>query len=155
MEAERWMTIAREELGAGIREYPGAKNNNPRILEYLHTTGSWWKTDEVPWCAAFVNWVLLTAGCLGMHCPRAASWVHYGAGLSVPCYGSVVVLRPGGTQAISGHVGFCTGWDKSSIQLLSGNYHDQITVSSFPRSRERRDGYRWPLSPSEVGGVDT
>lgn len=145
MNASRWMTIAKQELGANVAEYPGKENHNPRIMAYLHTTGSWWTTDETAWCSAFVNWVMKKAAFAGTDSARAASWAHYGTGLSVPCYGCIVVLTPGKDQATSGHVGFCTGWDKQGIYILGGNQGDAISVKRFPWARERSDGYRWPM----------
>ncbi|MGR2462212.1 hypothetical protein ACUX4R_25305, partial [Salmonella enterica] len=50
---EKWMTVARGELG--VKEYSGKFNNNPRILEYHKTTSLGASEDEVSWCASFVG----------------------------------------------------------------------------------------------------
>src|SRR6185436_11178789 len=57
--AKRWMDIARAEIGQG--EVAGSRHN-PRILEYHASTRLKPNTDEIPWCASFVNWVMQQAG---------------------------------------------------------------------------------------------
>jgi uncharacterized protein (TIGR02594 family) len=49
------------ELASGVAEVVGVEHN-PRILEYHTATSLGASEDEVPWCAAFVNWCLLQAG---------------------------------------------------------------------------------------------
>src|SRR4051812_16687744 len=47
-----WMTIAKQELDAGVKEGPPS---NPRIAEYFETTVIRPQPDSTPWCSAFVN----------------------------------------------------------------------------------------------------
>jgi len=132
-----WMGIARGELGQ--TEVLGTSRNNPRIMEYLHTTGSWWQNDETPWCAAFVNWTTQNSGNGGTNSARALDWQNYGQSLNNPAYGSIgVMTRTGG-----GHVGFVAGQTANGdIVLLGGNQNNSVSFATYPRSRFV--GFRYP-----------
>src|SRR5262245_10482745 len=54
--APQWMEVAALELGVHEDARPGY--HNQRIVEYHKTTSLAASSDEVPWCASFVNWVL-------------------------------------------------------------------------------------------------
>lgn len=84
-----WIAIARGELGQ--RDYPGPRYN-PRVVEYLNTTGLQANDDETSWCSAFVNWCMLQARQRGTNNAAAKSWLTYGQALSNPRPGCVVVL---------------------------------------------------------------
>lgn len=90
---EKWMTIARGELG--VKEYSGKFNNNPRILEYNKSTSLGASEDEVSWCASFVGWVMQQAGFTSTRSALARSYLTWGSALSAPQYGAVVVFRRG------------------------------------------------------------
>lgn len=55
-----WYTIAKRKKGGAANRDP--KAHNERILAYHETTTLKATTDEVAWCAAFVNWWLNAAG---------------------------------------------------------------------------------------------
>jgi uncharacterized protein (TIGR02594 family) len=97
------MGRAKGELGTA--EIEGSKHN-PRVLEYLHTTGSWWRDDETAWCSGFVNWTTVHSGIGGTNSARALSWTGYGQTLNNPAVGSIGVIDWGGGK---GHVGFVAG----------------------------------------------
>ena len=84
-----WVTFARGELGQ--RDYPGPRHN-PRVVEYLNTTGLQTNADETSWCSAFVNWCMLQARYRGTNNAAARSWLAYGQALSSPRPGCVVIL---------------------------------------------------------------
>ena len=129
-EAERYI---------GVKEIPGLKHE-PKIIE-------WWKaikrggikTDEVPWCAAFVGACLENVGLASTRFESAKSYLNWGAPLAVPVYGCVVVFeRDGG-----GHVGFLVGKDQQGrLMILGGNQGNQVSVAPFDHTRVA--GYRWP-----------
>ena len=50
-----WYNIALKERG--VIELPGPRHN-PRILEYHRASNGNFDSDEIPWCASFVNWCL-------------------------------------------------------------------------------------------------
>lgn len=142
-----WVAIARGELGQ--RDYPGPTHNNPRILEYLRTTGQQTNADETSWCSAFVNWCMKQSGRSGTNNAAARSWLTYGQALASPIPGTIVVLWRESPSSWKGHVGFFDGWDVGNrVRLLGGNQGggvdwDEVCVATFPQ--ERVLGYRWPL----------
>lgn len=132
-----WIAEARRNIGT--REIKGPKHE-PKIL-------AWWKAikragikdDETPWCAAFVGGCLEAAGIVSSRFESAKSYESWGAPLSAPAYGCVVVFsRDGG-----GHVGFVVGRDeRGGLLVLGGNQGDAVNIKSFDRSRVT--AYRWP-----------
>lgn len=136
-----WMTIAEAELG--VHEVKGV-NHNARILEYHKAT--WLKAteDEVPWCAAFVSWVLLRAGCESPMTPRARDFANASEVVAIDeaRHGAIVVMtRKGG-----GHVGFLVDKRGDKIRVLGGNQSDSVNIATYPASRVV--AYRWPKQAS-------
>ncbi len=131
-----WITVAKEELGEA--EVFGSTHND-RILEYHKATTLKAKEDEVPWCSAFVTWVLETSHYLSTKSAWARSYIGYGILLEKPLYGCIVILSRG-TE--SGHVGFYMGEDEKNIRVLGGNQSNKVCVANYPK--ERVLAYRWP-----------
>src|SRR5262249_13372971 len=81
-DAASWMNFAKAEaaLPAIERSQWPDPGENPRILRYFHEgVGSWFtdvdtEGDEIDWCAAFVNWCLVSAGYVGTQHPGARSF---------------------------------------------------------------------------------
>lgn len=130
-----WLVEARKYLG--VREIPGV-NHHPRIV-------SWWKaikragikTDEVPWCAAFVGAMLENVGLRSSRYESAKSYLTWGTGLSAPVTGCIVVFPH--------HVGFLVGVDSfGRLLILGGNQSDEVNIRAF--QRERVAAYRWPVA---------
>jgi len=140
-----WLTIAQGELG--VHELPGS-TDNPRVLEYLATVGMRHEHDECPWCSAFVNWCLVTAGFAGTHRPNARSWLNYGLPLSLfgPEIGSVAVFsRP--PDPAHGHVAFFLAFSGSEgVLVRGGNQGNRVCDAIYPR--ERLLGFRRPVRSS-------
>lgn len=125
----------------GIKEVGGTVDN-PMIMSMLTLDMDWPKNDEVPWCSAFVNYV-----CWLLRLPRsknlrARSWLQVGAAVpleqAAPGF-DVVVLKRGTDHGINvidapGHVGFYSGHDVASIEVLGGNQADTVKVSRYPTS---------------------
>ena len=90
------LNIALQECNAKVREIAGSQHN-PRILAYHLATALKATTDEVPWCAAFVNWCLREAGIEGTFSAEARSFLRWG--LTIPLEsieaGDVVVFARG------------------------------------------------------------
>jgi len=137
MSDPRWLTEAAKHIGT--KEVPGLKHE-PKILQ-------WWKaikrggikTDEVPWCAAFVGAMLEETGIVSSRYESAASYLNWGVPLPQAMRGCVVVFtRKGG-----GHVGFVMGKDAAgNLLVLGGNQSDTVSIRAFPLARVA--GYRWP-----------
>ena len=124
-----WLDYAMEELG--VKEIHGSKHN-PRILEY-HSVSGGFSTDEVPWCASFVNFIMLKAGYKGPKWPAAAkSWLNFGKSSGGPVLGAIAVKsRKGG-----GHVCFVLGQSKDGKYLycLGGNQNDEVNIRKYPKN---------------------
>ena len=139
MSEQTWITEAKKHIGT--KEIPGAKHE-PKIL-------AWWKaikrggikSDEVPWCAAFVGGCLEAVGIVSSRYESARSYMTWGKAIPAPLPGCVVVFyRDGG-----GHVAFVVGVDKSgNLMCLGGNQGNAVTIAAF--SRDRAIGYRWPAA---------
>lgn len=119
-----WLKKAEGEIG--VQEIKGAKHND-RVLEYHQTTGKF-GTDEVPWCASFVNWVHKQSGISGTGSALAMSYKNWGKKVDKPAYGAVAVFSHGGGK---GHVGFVVGKQGSNILVLGGNQSNQVKISSY------------------------
>lgn len=146
-----WLAVARGEIGQRERGAPGA--DNPRIVAYHQTTTFRATDDETPWCASFVNWVLIRAGYRGTNSARARDWLAWGRPLTVPQPGAVVVLhrkgggrrRDGATGSSSGfHVAFFISTTGTHVRLLGGNQSDQVKETNFALAAYDVRGYRWP-----------
>lgn len=139
-----WVKEARKYIG--VREIPGVRHET-KIL-------AWWKaikrggikTDEVPWCAAFVGAMLEESGIVSSRYESAKSYLTWGEALSKPYYGCIVVFtREGG-----GHVGFVVGKDATGrLMVLGGNQGDKVSIAPF--SLARVSGYRWPKAALFTG----
>jgi uncharacterized protein (TIGR02594 family) len=126
-----WMPIALAELGTTEDAGDGS---NPRVVEYLRSTSlgrGMASTDATPWCSAFVNWCVESAGLSGTNSAAARSWLNWGKPLEVPRRGCVVVLsRDGG-----GHVGFFLRTSPVGIWLLGGNQNNRVMEAAYHPSR--------------------
>lgn len=136
----RHMPIAWRELG--IHEIRG-RVSEQRIIAYDATTSLRATSDEVPWCSAFVNWVIQQAGYRGTGSAAARSWLNWGSTITQPEYGAITILSR--DDPAQGHVGFWVDADDERFWLLGGNQGDAVSVASF--SPNRVLGYRWPLGP--------
>ncbi len=118
-----WMPIARGELGV-------QEGHNLRITEYFTTTTLGAQPDSVPWCSAFANFCIRRSGVAGTNSALARSWLKWGEDADDFAPGCIVVLSRG--DPTKGHVGFYVGRDGADrIQLLGGNQHDSVNISSF------------------------
>lgn len=139
-EPPRWLQEARRHIG--VRELPGDEHND-LILRWLATTtlGRWARErDETPWCSAFVNAMVKSAGLEGTDSAMARSWLGWGVDCP-PRAGAIVVLRRGAPP--SGHVGFVERVDEMDavVHVLGGNQGNQVCVRPYPLSRVL--SYRW------------
>lgn len=132
-----WLIEAEKHIGT--REIPGARHE-AKIL-------GWWKairrggikTDEVPWCAAFVGGCLEAVGIISSRYESAKSYMDWGVEINQPVVGCVVVF----TRTGGGHVGFVIGTDhQNRLLVLGGNQGDKVSIAPFDRIRVT--GYRWP-----------
>ncbi|MBC8130692.1 MAG: TIGR02594 family protein [Rhizobiaceae bacterium] len=144
-----WMEIARLELG--VSEQSVGNSHNARIVEYHATTTLAARTDEVAWCASFVNWVVEEGGYKGRGSARARDWLTWGRGVDNPEFGAVTVIqaKAGGLDQATGsssgfHVAFYVSSTEASLRLLGGNQSDQVKYSNFLLRGYTVRGYRMP-----------
>jgi len=133
-----WMDVARRELG--VKEVPGARDN-PRILQYLHATKYRAPVyhDEIPWCAAFVCWVLEQCDIRSTRSAGAISYESFGRPLDVPQPGAIIVtMRRSPTNPRARHVGF---WASPGV-MLGGNQGNRVSEKDFDESTIT--AIRWP-----------
>lgn len=138
MTGPAWLDAARADLG--VRELPGAPTA-PRIAQWLQRLGAWWRDDETPWCGtACAAWMRAAGITPPAAWYRARAWAEWGAPLSEPILGCIVVFeRQGG-----GHVGIVAGVDTvGRLLVLGGNQGDRVSIAPFDRARVV--AYRWPL----------
>lgn len=127
----------------GTRELQGAKQDNPLILAFIQTCDNVPPvlSDEVPWCSAFVNFVMKTCRLPRTRSLAAKSWLTIGS--AVGSYNNaivdsdIVILNRGSNPAL-GHVGFYAGYHSDpgsnglQILILGGNQSNQVCIESFP-----------------------
>jgi uncharacterized protein (TIGR02594 family) len=130
------LVIALGEMGE--KEVPGV-GDNPRIVEYLRSVDMR-ADDEIPWCAAYVNWCLEEAGYKGTGKANAKSYLNWGYAISHPVPGAIVVFDRG-IYKWQGHVGFFLDETPSYVYLLGGNQQNKVSVRAY--GKERLVGYRW------------
>lgn len=138
---QNWLEIAKKEIG--IHEVTGGEN--PRIIEYFTAVSYHAQEDEVPWCAAFANWVLKKAGIKGTNSAVARSFEGWGEELEDPRKGAIIVFD---WQNGSGHVGFIYSWTDSSVAVLGGNQSDQVSITNF--KWDNVSAMRWPEATTQV-----
>lgn len=119
-------------LDEGTYEWKGG-DHNPRVLDYYKGAGHpEIKTDEVPWCAAFVGAKLAEVGLVGTGSLRARSYEKWGntVDLSDARRGDIVVLKRG-NSTWQGHVGFFDRVENGKVYLLGGNQNNQVNISGY------------------------
>ena len=132
----KWIEIAINELGT--QEIAGDESN-PRIDEYLRSVkipGN----DDIPWCAAFVNWVLGEANLRATGTARARSFCAIGTRCDVK-FGAIAIFERGSDQR-KGHVGFVMDSFKNKIYLLGGNQSNRVGIGMYQKSK--LVSCRWP-----------
>ena len=126
MDIPKHLIIALAELGQ--QEIEG-EEDNPRISEYLNSVNLG-ADDEIPWCAAFVNWCLEKSGAAGTKKANAKSYLNWGYHIADPIPGCVCVFDRG-TQKWQGHVGFYLDSDDNYIYLLGGNHGNKVSIRRY------------------------
>jgi uncharacterized protein (TIGR02594 family) len=102
---------------------------------------------HTPWCAAFVNGVLQSAGHQGSGSLAARSFLKWGQPVDKPSKGDIAVFSRGSNTA-KGHVGFYMGETSEGIQVLGGNQSDSVTTTTYAKGRLL--GFRKPPKSAEI-----
>lgn len=128
----------------GIQEIPG-KRSNPQILAMLRLDDEWPEDDAVPWCSAFLNYVMWILDLPRSRSLRARSWLNVGRPIPLHLaqvgFDVVILSRGSGTQPgpdvidAPGHVGLYAGVEGEKILILGGNQGDSVNIGRYPRER--------------------
>ena len=123
--------VALGEWGESVRA--GAASN-PRVMEYLKTVGLA-SSDDISWCAAFVNWCTIKAG-INSRPARAASarsWLEVGAPVTVAATGDLVIFWRESSHSWKGHVGiFIRPAPQDGVYVLGGNQGGRVGIAAYP-----------------------
>ena len=133
--------VARAEMNLAVTETPD--ESNARILMFNATTAGGEETSDTPWCSSFVNYCVkqVPAVAPGTNSKQAQSWhlQHWHQDVTHnPTEGDIVVFErrqgSGDGPVLGGHVGFfiSRSQDEATFQILGGNQHKTINISSFP-----------------------
>lgn len=135
-----WINEAASFLG--VAEIPGSANN-PQILEFLASSIKT-NTEETPWCAAFVNYILARVHLSGSRSAMARSFETSKnfIKLDEKTSGAIVTRYRGTKQSGFGHVGFAVCFKPGYVGFLAGNQGDKVSVSWHPEKYVT--GYWWP-----------
>ena len=122
-----WVKTALKEVG--VMEIHGKKHND-RVLEY-HLVSGGFSEDEVPWCASFINWVMLQHGYKTVKYPaRAKSWLQFGKSSTIPIVGAIAIK----SRHSGGHVCFVVGQNmQGDIYCLGGNQNDEVNIKLYKK----------------------
>jgi uncharacterized protein (TIGR02594 family) len=136
--ARYFLSVAQGGQGADLRSYAMAWPHywNPVIVEFFRKIRSTSQGDTTAWCAAFMNYCLMSAATsrplpAGSAPPtRSAasrSFRIWGQKTDAPTPGDIVVFADKGDDA-HGHVGFFLAQDDTRVLVLGGNQFDGTPV---------------------------
>jgi len=137
-----WLRLAMSEMGQ--TEIPGP-DANARILTYHSHTTLKAGSDEVPWCSAFMNFIMAQSDIPGTGSAAAMSWKDWGRSWEPqdgPIGAIAVFSRPTPTNPNAGHVGLIWWHLGGSILILGGNQSNQVRISNY--RLEGLVSVRWP-----------
>lgn len=145
-EMKPWMEVAYSLKGE--KEIPGGKHN-PKIVEFFKASGLKVFNDETPWCDAFVDYCIASAGYTpspGALARDELKWEGFEEVDEDEIREGDLVIFARGSASWSGHVGFFVGWKNNDpesrvLRILGGNQSDQVKISEFPAD-DRVLGYR-------------
>lgn len=122
-----WLIWASAELGQ--KEIFG-KKANPRIVHYHSFTDLGASSDEVAWCASFINAALIEgAGIEGTRSASAASFKDFGKQVKSNRLGAILLKET--NTGSHRHVFFCVGSHGDAIFGLGGNQSNAVTVAVY------------------------
>lgn len=154
---QRALVQAAEEIGQ--REKPGS-GENMRIQEYhryAERDNDKALSEEIPWCASFVCWVLEKVGMGSTNSRAARSYEKWGVSTKHdPWPGDIVVFWRGRRDGWQGHVGFLVKKEGNTVYVLGGNQSNSVNVTAYTTDRLvdiRRSSLHRKLADSEVASL--
>jgi uncharacterized protein (TIGR02594 family) len=110
--------------------------SNPNILQTYRVCGFNYTSDQTPWCAGYVSWVLETAGIQNPRSLGSQVYARYGAEVDWRTWEEVrpndIVVFRSRTRS-GGHVGFFRGYNPNTnrVAILGGNQANTVKISNF------------------------
>lgn len=107
--------------------------DNPKVVAYYKDAGHPGKTEDLPWCAAFVGAMLHRAGDKGTGMLTARSYLEWGVPVDRKdaVEGDIVIFKRG-NSSWQGHVAFFVKDNGSTISVLGGNQADAVNRRAYP-----------------------
>lgn len=109
---------------------------NPNIIASYQVSGFEWPTDELPWAATFVTWVLAVANINGLRNMSSQSYSIFGDEVDWRTWtkvrkNDIVILKS--RSKPGGHVGFIQTYNprNATFELLGGNQSNRVKISRF------------------------
>ena len=120
----------------GVKEIPGSQHN-PKIQEFHKRITGQELSDETPWCAAFVGFVLHCCGIRHSSSLLARSYADLFTEVPLESaqQGDIVLLWRESPESWKGHVGFVHKVNKTTIEILGGNQSDSVNITKYPIDR--------------------
>lgn len=119
----------------GIREINGLRYNE-KIIKYLESVGIFEKSDEIAWCAAFVNYCLSGIGLTGTCKPNARSFLQFGNDVKLEDAKpfDICVFWRENPSSWKGHVSFLYNYNNGSnlIYCIGGNQDNSVCIKPYP-----------------------
>jgi uncharacterized protein (TIGR02594 family) len=123
---------------------------NPDVLKYFTETGyQFIHDDETPWCAAFLNWILLKCKRKTENKLNARSFLTLSKPTQNPTLGDIVVLWRISPSSWQGHCGLFVKQNSKLVWILGGNQDSRVCIQAF--SKTQLLGYR--TMPPETENV--
>lgn len=123
----------------GVSEIPGPQNN-AKITALFSDAGFGKQDETTAWCAVAENAVLKRSGYKTTGSMMARSFLKYGAKVTEPKFGDIVVFSRG--KAPFGHVGNFVRFVGDRVEVINGNVGDKVCYSRFKKATVL--GYRRP-----------
>jgi uncharacterized protein (TIGR02594 family) len=146
-----WLTKARRDLAAGVKEVPG-KAAHPRIIEmYDHAGLAHTGDDDQSWCGcACGTWLKEAEYPTPPNFYGAKQFESYGVKVAAADWrpGDIVVLYRTKLREKDWrrHVGLLVGETKSHWKVLGGNQGNAVSIANFPKADT--SAIRRPVAPT-------
>ena len=121
-------------LNAALKQNWKENGSNPFILDAYKVCGLVRNNDKLPWCSAFMSYILYYSGFSSLKSLSSQAYRSYGQEVDWRTWKNVrrndiVVFRS--RTRNGGHVGFARGYDPATnrVEVLGGNQRDTVKLS--------------------------
>lgn len=158
---QRVIKTAKGEVGTHEGRSHGRWDNDQKYSDEV--PGLEW-SDFQPWCAVFVSWVAMRAGCADLYprtasCDTAGAWYKkLGRWSEYPAMGAQIFY---GSPRDLSHTGLVIGYDAQTVTTVEGNTNasgsregDGVYVKKHQRGSTNLVGYGYPRFPEGMTSAD-